>query len=127
MPGDAGDAHALRSLCQRAPCVLHGEVPLRPATVQEGVARPEGLQIRRGVLSAELLHLLGEAGKQANQPTNWSGLCEQAGEKDKEDGMVDALGPNEVVGMKNVELHGLKRQLAERDDGEGLDGYACYL
>lgn len=51
----------------------------------------------------------------------------QAGEKDKEDNTIDALGPNEMVGMKNVELHDLKRRLAEREERQELDGYGYYL
>ena len=51
----------------------------------------------------------------------------QAGEKDKEDNTIDALGPNEMVGMKNVELHDLKRRLAERETRQELDGYGYYL
>lgn len=51
----------------------------------------------------------------------------QAGEKDREDDTVDALGPHEMVGMKNHELHGLKRRLAEREAQQELDGYGYYL
>jgi hypothetical protein len=51
----------------------------------------------------------------------------QAGEKDKEDDTVDALGPHEMAGMKNTELPDLKRRLAERETHQELDGYGYYL
>ncbi len=51
----------------------------------------------------------------------------QAGEKDKEDDMIDALGAHEIAGMRNAELSELKRQLAERHDSGKLDGYGYYL
>lgn len=51
----------------------------------------------------------------------------QAGEKDKDDNIVDALGPHEVASMENAELHGLKRQLAERHADKRLDGYGYYM
>ena len=41
--------------------------------------------------------------------------------------MIDALGPHEMAGMRNMELHGLKQQLAERDTRKELDGYGYYL
>lgn len=51
----------------------------------------------------------------------------QAGEKEKEDNMVDALGPHEIATMENAELHSLRRQLAERHAGKNMDGYGYYL
>ena len=54
-------------------------------------------------------------------------IAPQAGEKDREDNMVDALGPHEIAAMENAELHGLRRALADRCAEKRLDGYGYYL
>ena len=51
----------------------------------------------------------------------------QAGERDKEDDIIDTLGAHELAGLKNAELCGLKQSLGERHDSGKLDGYGCYL
>ena len=51
----------------------------------------------------------------------------EAGEKDKEDNMVDALGPEDATSMKNEELNSLKTELAVRDIAKQLDGFGYYL
>ena len=51
----------------------------------------------------------------------------QAGEKDKEDNMVDALGPDDATAMKNEELNALKNELAIRAGSNQLDGFGYYL
>ena len=58
---------------------------------------------------------------------NYVTIEPQAGEKDKEDNMVDALGPDDATSMKNEELHSLKKELAIREGSNHLDGFGYYL
>lgn len=50
-----------------------------------------------------------------------------AGEKSKEDNMVDAIGEDEVTGIKNEEISSLKEELRELANGGRLDAYGYYL
>jgi anaphase-promoting complex subunit 8 len=50
-----------------------------------------------------------------------------AGEKQKEDEKVDAIGSDEASRMENEELLPLKRELAERAAASQLDSYGYYL
>ena len=51
----------------------------------------------------------------------------QAGEKDKEDNLIDAWGPEDATSMKNEELDSLKTELAVRAVAKQLDGFGYYL
>ncbi len=51
----------------------------------------------------------------------------QAGEKDKEDNMVEALGPEDQSSLTNAELCTLRTQLTERAHNNQLDGFGYYL
>lgn len=51
----------------------------------------------------------------------------QAGEKNKEDNMVDAIGEDEVAGVKNEEIPALKEDLASLANNGRLDAYGHYL
>ena len=51
----------------------------------------------------------------------------KAGEKDREDNMVDALGPDDATSIKNEELNSLKTELAVREVAKQLDGFCYYL
>ena len=51
----------------------------------------------------------------------------QAGEKTKEDNMVDAIGQDEVAGIKNEEISSLKEELRELTNSGRLDAYGYYL
>ncbi len=51
----------------------------------------------------------------------------QAGEKDKEDNLVDAFGPHKTEAISNAELLPLKSVLAEKAASDALDGYGYYL
>lgn len=54
-------------------------------------------------------------------------LLLQAGEKSKEDNTVDAIGEDEVTGIKNEEISSLKEELRELANGGRLDAYGYYL
>lgn len=51
----------------------------------------------------------------------------QAGEKDKEDNLVDAFGSEDATSIKNEELSALKRDLASKASADKLDGFGYYL
>lgn len=51
----------------------------------------------------------------------------QAGEKSKEDNMVDAIGEDEVVGIKNEEIPVLKEEIRDLANNGRLDAYGYYL
>jgi anaphase-promoting complex subunit 8 len=82
------------------------------------------------------LHRLGEFRRAAHTLTNCHSQeacflrCYSlylAGEKEKEDGKVDAIGPDEESKMENEELLPLKRELAEKAASKQLDSYGYYL
>lgn len=41
--------------------------------------------------------------------------------------MVDAIGEDEVAGIKNEEIPALKEEIADLANNERLDGYGYYL
>ena len=49
------------------------------------------------------------------------------GEKNKEDNMVDAIGEDEVGGIKNEEIPILKEEVRELANSGRLDAYGYYL
>lgn len=49
------------------------------------------------------------------------------GEKNKEDNMVDAIGEDEVSGIKNEEIPILKEEVRELANSGRLDAYGYYL
>jgi len=51
----------------------------------------------------------------------------QAGEKNKEDNLVDAIGEDEIRDVKNEEMIGIKEELTTLVDNGTLDGYGYYL
>jgi anaphase-promoting complex subunit 8 len=85
---------------------------------------------------AQSLHRLGEYRRAAHalascqSPEAFFLRCYSlylAGEKQKEDERVDAIGPDEERRMENEELLSLKRELAERAGAKTLDSYGYYL
>ncbi len=51
----------------------------------------------------------------------------QAGEKDKEDNMVETLGPGDQYSLQNAELCLLRTELVKRVETNQLDGFGYYL
>jgi len=51
----------------------------------------------------------------------------QAGEKNREDNLVDAVGEDETQDIKNEDMVGVKEELAILANNGTLDGYGYYL
>ena len=51
----------------------------------------------------------------------------QAGEKNKEDNLVDAIGEDEVQDIKNEEMVAVKEELTTLANNGTLDSYGHYL
>ena len=51
----------------------------------------------------------------------------QAGEKNREDNLVDAVGEDEIRDIKNEDMVGVKEELAILANNMTLDGYGYYL